>query len=61
MALRNQLMFDSAASLLEFFEGEGLTITRPDTGPFQAAMHPYYDELEAEFGKGTIAEIVETR
>ena len=56
----NQLMFDAEANLLSFFEQEGLTITRPDTAPFQAAMQPYYDELEAEFGKGTITALVET-
>lgn len=56
----NQLMFDAEANLLSFFEEKGLTITHPDTAPFQAAMQPYYDELEAEFGKGTITDLIET-
>ena len=56
----NQLMFHAEANLLSFFEEQGLTITWPDTAPFRAAMQPYYDELEAEFGKGAITALIET-
>ncbi len=57
----NKLTFDAEEALISTFEGRGLTVTRPDTAPFQAAMQPYYDELEAEFGAGSIAEIIETQ
>jgi len=40
--------------LLATFEERGLTITRPDLEPFRAAMQPYYDTLEAEYGEGAI-------
>ena len=45
------------AELLATFEGRGLSVTRPDLAPFRAAMQPYYDQLEAEFGAGAIARI----
>ena len=48
-------MMDKEESLIAEFESKGLTITRPDTGPFRDAMQPYYDELEAEFGEGSIS------
>lgn len=53
----DKLTFDAEASLVATFEGRGLTITYPDTTPFRAAMKPYYDELEAEFGAGSIARV----
>lgn len=56
-AVNNQLTDDAEASLLATFEGRGLTITRPDLAPFRAAMQPYYDTLEAEFGEGAIARV----
>ncbi|CTQ33546.1 sialic acid TRAP transporter substrate-binding protein SiaP [Jannaschia rubra] len=43
--------------LIATFEERGLTITRPDLAPFRAAMQPYYDTLEAEFGEGSIARL----
>lgn len=43
--------------LIATFEERGLTITRPDLAPFKAAMQPYYDTLEAEFGEGAIARV----
>ena len=46
---------EAEAALLATFEGRGLTVTRPDLAPFRAAMQPYYDELEAQFGEGAIA------
>lgn len=49
------LTFDAEASLVDTFKERGLTITEPDTAPFRAAMQPYYDELEAEFGAGAIS------
>ncbi len=49
------LTFQAEADLVATFEGRGITITHPDTAPFRAAMQPYYDELEAEFGAGSIA------
>lgn len=48
---------DAEAELLATFEGRGLSVTRPDLAPFRAAMQPYYDQLEAEFGEGAIARI----
>jgi len=46
------------ANLIAEFEAAGLTVTQPDTAPFQAAMKPYYDELDAQFGEGSMAEII---
>ncbi len=51
------MTFQDEANLISVFEGRGLTITRPDTGPFREAMKPYWDELEAEFGEGAIANV----
>ncbi len=48
---------NAEAELLATFEGRGLSVTRPDLAPFRAAMQPYYDKLEAEFGEGAIARI----
>lgn len=55
--VNDQLTYDSEASLVAKFKELGLTITEPDLAPFRAAMQPYYDELEAEFGEGAIAEV----
>jgi tripartite ATP-independent transporter DctP family solute receptor len=55
--VNNQLTNDAEASLLATFEERGLTVTRPDLAPFRAAMQPYYDTLEAEFGEGAIARV----
>ncbi|WP_097154058.1 sialic acid TRAP transporter substrate-binding protein SiaP [Cohaesibacter gelatinilyticus] len=54
----NGLTFKAEAELLDQFKSRGLTITSPDTAPFRKAMKPYYDELEAEFGKGSIANVI---
>lgn len=56
-ALSNGLTFEKEQSLLDEFKAKGLTITEPDLEPFRAAMKPYYDELESEFGAGAIAEV----
>ncbi len=37
--------------LIAYFEGQGLTITRPDAAPFQRAMVPAYERMERELGK----------
>ncbi len=55
--LSDGLTFDAEAALVDTFKERGLTITEPDTAPFRAAMQPYYDELEAEFGEGSIAAV----
>ncbi|MCD1636807.1 sialic acid TRAP transporter substrate-binding protein SiaP [Martelella mediterranea] len=55
--VNDELTFSSEASLMSKFKDLGLTITEPDLTPFRAAMQPYYDELEVEFGKGAIAEV----
>ncbi|QDY70439.1 sialic acid TRAP transporter substrate-binding protein SiaP [Qingshengfaniella alkalisoli] len=55
--LNNDLIQKGEAELLEVFEEKGLTVTRPDLEPFKAAMQPYYDTLEEEFGEGAIAEV----
>lgn len=49
---------ESEAGLVAEFEAAGLTVTMPDTEPFRAAMQPYYNELDAEFGAGSMAEII---
>ena len=49
--------FQDEKDLIAVFEDRGLTITYPDTGPFRDAMKPYWDELEAEFGAGSIAKV----
>lgn len=55
--VNNDLTNEAEASLLATFEERGLTVTRPDLAPFRAAMQPYYDTLEAEFGAGAIARV----
>jgi tripartite ATP-independent transporter DctP family solute receptor len=55
--VNDTLTVDAEAALLSTFEERGLTITRPDLAPFRAAMQPYYDTLEAEFGEGAIARV----
>jgi TRAP-type transport system periplasmic protein len=55
--LSDQATFKAEAELLSDFESRGLTITHPDLEPFRAAMQPYYDTLEAEFGAGAIASV----
>ncbi|MCF4097277.1 sialic acid TRAP transporter substrate-binding protein SiaP [Maritalea mediterranea] len=54
----NDLTFEAEANLIDSFKEKGLTITEPDLEPFRAAMKPYYDELEAEFGEGAIAKVI---
>ena len=53
----NSRTIAAEAGLLSTFEGRGLTVTQPDLAPFRAAMQPYYDTLEAEFGAGAIARV----
>lgn len=53
----DELTFQAEADLVDTFKERGLTITEPDTAPFREAMQPYYDELEAEFGEGSIANV----
>ena len=52
------LTFEQEDSLIAEFESRGVTVTHPDLAPFRAAMKPYYDKLEAEFGAGSIAEVI---
>lgn len=54
----DELTFKAEEDLIAQFKERGLTITEPDLAPFRAAMKPYYDELEAEFGAGSIAEVI---
>lgn len=56
-AVNDSRTIAAEAELLATFEGRGLTVTRPDLAPFRAAMQPYYDELEAQFGAGAIARV----
>ena len=53
----DEMTVKAEEDLIATFEERGLTITRPDLAPFREAMQPYYDELEAEFGEGAIAEV----
>ena len=55
--LNDELLQKGEAELVAAFEERGLTITHPDLEPFKAAMQPYYDTLEAEFGEGSIAAV----
>lgn len=55
-----KLFEDGEKSLIAYFEGKGMTVTRPDLAPFKAAMQPYYDKFIAETGaagKEAITEI----
>lgn len=56
-AVSDALTFEAEAKLIDTFRGRGLTVTQPDTAPFRAAMKPYYEELEKEFGAGAIARV----
>lgn len=49
------------AELVALFKSKGLGVTTVDTAPFRAAMKPYYDTLEAEFGAGEIQRIMDTK
>lgn len=55
--LSDDMTVKAEKDLIETFKGKGLTITYPELAPFRAAMQGYYDTLEAEFGKGSIAEV----
>ncbi|WP_226781500.1 sialic acid TRAP transporter substrate-binding protein SiaP [Oceaniglobus trochenteri] len=55
--LNNSLTEKAEEDLIATFEERGLTITRPDLAPFRAAMQPYYDTLEDQFGEGAIARV----
>lgn len=57
----SQMVADKEKSLINDFKTRGIAFTQPDTAPFRAAMKGYYDELEAEFGKGEIQKIVMTK
>ena len=59
--LSSQLVAGKEKSLIETFKGRGVSFTRPDIAPFRAAMKGYYDELEAEFGKGQIHKIMSVK
>ncbi|MBA4489825.1 sialic acid TRAP transporter substrate-binding protein SiaP [Paracoccus sp. S1E-3] len=56
-AVNDKLLEEGEASLVKAFEERGLTVTQPDLAPFKAAMQPYYNTLEAEFGEGAIAKV----
>ncbi|MFV0358545.1 sialic acid TRAP transporter substrate-binding protein SiaP [Tropicimonas sp.] len=56
-AMNDELLQRGEEELVRAFEERGLTITHPDLAPFRAAMQPYYDTLEAEFGEGAIAAV----
>ncbi|TNF17937.1 MAG: DctP family TRAP transporter solute-binding subunit [Rhodobacteraceae bacterium] len=55
--MNNSLTKQAEEDLIATFEERGLTITRPDLAPFRAAMQPYYDTLEEQFGEGAIARV----
>jgi tripartite ATP-independent transporter DctP family solute receptor len=57
----SQMVAEKEKSLIDGFKARGIAFTQPDTTPFRAAMKGYYDELEAEFGKGEIQKIVATK
>jgi len=56
--VNNNMLMEREASLVEYFESRGLTVTRPDLAPFRAAMQSSYDALEARFGAGRIADLM---
>ncbi len=53
------LVFRNEELLLEKFEKEyGMIITYPNKQELQAAMQPYYDKLEKEFGEGSVSNLL---
>jgi TRAP-type transport system periplasmic protein len=54
---QNSRTVQAEEDLLATFASRGLSISRPDLAPFRAAMKPYYDTLEAQFGAGAIARV----
>nr|WP_319388305.1 DctP family TRAP transporter solute-binding subunit [uncultured Cohaesibacter sp.] len=56
--VNNDLTYKAEEELIDKFKGLGITITKPDTAPFRAAMEPYYKELEAEFGEGSVTSLM---
>lgn len=55
--LNDERTNQAEADLVATFRERGLTITHPDLAPFRAAMKPYYDTLEEQFGEGAIARV----
>ncbi|WP_044469817.1 sialic acid TRAP transporter substrate-binding protein SiaP [Mannheimia massilioguelmaensis] len=45
-----KLFVDGEASLVSFFEKQGVTVTHPDLTPFKEAMKPYYEEFVKKNG-----------
>lgn len=56
--VNNDLLFDREANLVAYFESRGLTVTSPELAPFREAMQSSYDQLEAQFGAGRIADLM---
>lgn len=52
---------DDEAALLEKFEAEGMTITRPDKTAFREACSPMYDEYVEKYGDAAVKAIEEAR
>lgn len=55
--VNDDMLLAGEAKLVKEFEDKGLTVTRPDLAEFRAAMKPYYDKLDAQFGAGSIAAV----
>ena len=59
-AVNNKLAFADEEALIARFQERGLTITRPDIGPFRESMRPFYRELNekyADYGKDLIGNL----
>lgn len=57
---QTELFEEGEASLVSFFEEQGVNVTRPDIEPFKKAMQPYYDqfiEKTGEEGRAAVEEI----
>lgn len=52
-------VMEGEAELVAFFESEGLTVTRPDQGPFREAMKPLYEEFQAQIGDDQLVESIQ--
>jgi len=51
-------VLEGEENLIDFFQQQGLTVTKPDLVPFKAAMKPMYDQFEKKNNsKGLVAQV----
>ncbi|MFC1233868.1 sialic acid TRAP transporter substrate-binding protein SiaP [Vibrio sp. F74] len=56
-AAHTKTVQDQEASLVAFFESQGVTVSYPDLTPFREAMKPLYKEFDEEIGQPVIDKV----